>query len=576
MRISLENLSLHLLRRIAIRHRLIGSFVLLSLLPLIISGYISYVESSNAIKERMRIFSTEVVKQVSKNVRLQMARLESESEPLVLSDRVQTAFAKCDSGNEMDQAAARADLTRVLLEYYGSFDFINQKYFLDKDNKIVDAQVFPELGSGIVHAVERAPNLRGRPYWGTYDDSVGQRSMVMLRRIYSKASNKLVGTLFLGIQPSHFSTIFEDVNLGSGTDIFVLDGTDGKVIVKRSEPATAGEGSVFEPALLQEIKHSMPRVQPVGFVSYSGKSSDHYLAAYSRIPGTTWLVVSTIPFDKLTTEALSVRDKIIWIGLLCFLTSIALAAIIARSISSPLAKLVHTMRETKSGNYRNRMQPEGNDELTVLTQEFNEMANKIDRHNAQLEDRVNERTRDLAEANSKLKALSLTDGLTGIANRRHFDETLLSELNRAVRTQTPLALMMVDVDFFKDYNDFYGHQEGDACLRRVANLLQVHSRRASDLVARYGGEEFVLIAADTDVATALALAESIRTSLEAMQLPHERSPLGCVTISVGVVVVVPDEAQTPEMLGRMADKAMYRAKGQGRNQVVLAGRNVAA
>ena len=576
MRNPFENLSLHLLRRIEIRHRLIGSFILLSLLPLVISGYISYVESSNAIQERIRVFSTEVVKQVSKNVQLQMARIEAESEPLVLSERVQNAFSKYDSGNEMEQTAARADLTRVLLEYYGSFDFINQKYFLDKDNTIMDAQVFSQLGSGIVRAVERAPNMRGRPYWDTYDNSVGQRSMVMLRGIYSKSNNKLIGTLFLGVRPTHFSTIFDDVNLGSGTDIFVLDGTDGKMVVKTPELAAVGDGSVFEPTLLEKIKHSMPGGQPTGFVSYIGKLSDRYLAAYSQIPGTAWFVVSTIPAAKLTTEAQSVRDKIILIGLLCFVISIALAAVIARSISSPLEKLVHSMRATESGNYGNRMQPEGNDELTVLTEEFNEMASKIDQHNVQLEDRVNERTHDLAEANSKLKALSLTDGLTGIANRRHFDETLLGELHRAVRSQTPLALMMVDVDFFKDYNDCYGHQEGDSCLRRVSSALQLHSRRSSDLVARYGGEEFVLVAADTDAETALALAETIRKSIEAMQLPHERSPLGCVTISVGVAVMVPDEGLTPEMLGRMADKAMYRAKGQGRNQVVLSGRNVVA
>ena len=576
MGIPFENLSLHLLRRIEIRYRLIGSFVLLSLLPLLISGYISFVESSKAIQERMRIFSTEVVKQVSKNVQLQMARIEAESEPLVLSDRVQTAFAKYGGDNEREQAVARADLTRVLLEYYGSFDFINQKYFLDKDNKVMDAQVFSQLGRGIMQAVARAPSGRGHPYWGTYDNSVGQRSIVMLRRIYSKGSNKLAGTLFLGIRPSHFSTIFDDVDLGSGTEIFILDGTDGKVVVNTPEQAVVANGSAPEQALLEKIKGSMPDGKPTGFVSHIGKSSDNYLAAYSQIPGTAWLVVSRIPAERLTTEAQSVRDKIILIGFLCFITSIALAAMIARSISSPLEKLMHSMRQTESGNYGNRIQPEGNDELAVLTEEFNEMASKIDRHNVQLEDRVNERTRDLAEANRKLTELSLTDGLTGIANRRHFDEMLLVELSRAVRAQTPLALMMVDVDFFKDYNDFYGHQEGDSCLRRVANVLQQHSRRASDLVARYGGEEFVMIAADTDVETALALAETIRESLEAMQLPHARSPLGCVTISVGVVVVVPDEAQTPEMLGRMADKAMYKAKGQGRNQVVLSGRNVVA
>ena len=166
----------------------------------------------------------------------------------------------------------------------------------------------------------------------------------------------------------------------------------------------------------------------------------------------------------------------------------------------------------------------------------------------------------------------MTDALTGIPNRRRFDDVLASELNRAVRSGQPLALMMLDVDFFKNYNDHYGHQDGDACLRKVARLLHSHARRASDLVARYGGEEFVMLAADTDADSALGLAETVREALEALGLPHVKSPLGCVTTSIGVVVLVPDEAQTPEMFLRMADKAMYRAKEQGRNRVVLAGR----
>jgi diguanylate cyclase (GGDEF)-like protein len=181
-----------------------------------------------------------------------------------------------------------------------------------------------------------------------------------------------------------------------------------------------------------------------------------------------------------------------------------------------------------------------------------------------------ERTRDLAEANDKLAALSMTDGLTGIANRRRFDEALEKELQRAARAHAPLALLMLDVDYFKRYNDFYGHPRGDACLRRLAALLQSHARRGGDLAARYGGEEFALIAANLDPEGALALAEAIRAEFEALRQPHERSPLGRVTASIGVVALVPDEADSGEAMLRMADQALYRAKEQGRNQVAMA------
>ncbi|HSY26399.1 MAG TPA: sensor domain-containing diguanylate cyclase, partial [Burkholderiaceae bacterium] len=129
---SFEYVSLHLLRRIEIRYRLINSFILLSLLPLIISGYIAYVESINAIEEKTRIFSTEVVKQVSKNVTLRMAQIDSDSATLALSDRVQHALTQFADGNESARAAARLDLTQILIDRYGSLDYINQKYFLDR------------------------------------------------------------------------------------------------------------------------------------------------------------------------------------------------------------------------------------------------------------------------------------------------------------------------------------------------------------------------------------------------------------------------------------------------------------
>ncbi|HEU4375040.1 MAG TPA: cache domain-containing protein, partial [Telluria sp.] len=423
-----DYLSLHLLRKIGIRHRLIGAFVLLSLLPLVVSGFISYAESTAAIAERTRVLSTEVVKQVSKNIQLEMAKLESDSEALVLSAPVQDALVRYDGGDEAGMTAARRELMRALLERYGSFDFINQKYLLDRENRIIDAQVFSTLGRGVVQFVERAPKLLGRPYWGAYA-AAGQNSMVLLRAIHNKANNQLLGHLFLGVRPSHFSAIFEDVNLGSGTAVFVVDATAGEVVVRTDD--RLGADAAPAPALIEALRRSVQRGERSGFVS--GARAGKQLAAYSQIADTSWFVVSTIPLSNLTTEAQSVRDKSILIGLAGFVVSIALALMLARSISAPLERLVHSMRQTETGNYANRMTPEGSDELTVLARQFNEMASKVDRHNVQLEERVMERTRDLAEANGKLSALSLTDGLTGIANRRRFDDMLAQELQRAAR-----------------------------------------------------------------------------------------------------------------------------------------------
>ncbi len=569
-----------LLRKIEIRYRLINSFILLSLLPLLISGAISYHESSKAIQDKTRIFATEIVKQVAKNVQLQMAQIESDSETLVLSDQVQSALAHYAGNNPAEKARARAEMTKILLDAYGSFDHINQKYFLDSGKQIMDSQVFSQLGLGVLQVVDQAPSLKGRPYWDTLDVRNGQKNIVMFREIFFKANNRLAGGLFLGMRQAHFSNIFDDVDLGAGSDIYILDAKDGSIIVQTRDKLVMVGVSTTNHALAEKIGESLLRGQQTGFITYentrvaprSGKGAGKFVAAYTQIPRSTWFVVSSIPYNNLLAEAQSVRDKMILIGFICFVCSIVLAYIISRSISTPLKKLVGIMQETETGNYKIRMAHEGKDELTVLSQKFNEMASTIDHEYALLEERVAERTQDLEQANRKLAALSMTDGLTGIPNRRRFDEALLTEWQRAARAGQPLALIMLDVDFFKNYNDHYGHQEGDICLRKVARVLQSHARRASDLAARYGGEEFVMLAPETDADSALSLAESVRQSLEALALPHVQSPLGCVTCSIGVAVLAPDENQTPEMFIRMADKAMYRAKAQGRNQVELAGR----
>jgi diguanylate cyclase (GGDEF)-like protein/PAS domain S-box-containing protein len=182
------------------------------------------------------------------------------------------------------------------------------------------------------------------------------------------------------------------------------------------------------------------------------------------------------------------------------------------------------------------------------------------------------RARAAAEAaNRELAILSTTDSLTGLANRRRFDETLQAEWQRGARSARPLSLAMLDVDWFKHFNDRYGHQAGDECLRALAGVLSAQAHRISDLAARYGGEEFAVIAPDTDAAGMLRLVESIHGALEALALPHDASPLGRVTVSIGVAVPAPGDATSPEALLRVADEALYRAKAEGRNRTVLGG-----
>ena len=178
----------------------------------------------------------------------------------------------------------------------------------------------------------------------------------------------------------------------------------------------------------------------------------------------------------------------------------------------------------------------------------------------------------LAQANENLSRQSTTDGLTGIANRRKFDETLAVEWQRAARSGASLSLLLVDIDHFKRFNDHYGHVAGDECLRRVSQVLASCVRRAGELLARYGGEEFVLLLPGADMEHARDLAQRCLQAIHREKIPHGSSPTDDhVTFSIGVAQVFPAGARDPEALVNAADTAMYRAKMDGRARFEVAG-----
>jgi diguanylate cyclase (GGDEF)-like protein len=175
---------------------------------------------------------------------------------------------------------------------------------------------------------------------------------------------------------------------------------------------------------------------------------------------------------------------------------------------------------------------------------------------------------ELKAANEQLLKQARADGLTGIANRRYFDEVLDQEIRRATRTGMPLSLILCDIDYFKAYNDARGHLAGDQCLRQVAETLRETFHRAGDLVARYGGEEFAVIMPATDSQAAVHMAKKLRRNLQALALPHGASAVdSCVTLSAGVTTVTPDGRNSPQALIAAADEALYRAKANGRHRV---------
>jgi len=181
-----------------------------------------------------------------------------------------------------------------------------------------------------------------------------------------------------------------------------------------------------------------------------------------------------------------------------------------------------------------------------------------------------ETSAELLSANKQLERLASQDGLTELANRRHFDVYLATELARARRTQQTVALVLCDVDFFKPYNDHYGHPAGDECLKQISAALQSACRRPADLVVRYGGEEFALVLPETELSGAVQVAETARKAVEQLKIAHEHSNAAShVSISAGAAAQLPGMTITAEQLILAADEALYQAKHLGRNRIAV-------
>ncbi|HKA07164.1 MAG TPA: diguanylate cyclase [Gemmataceae bacterium] len=213
--------------------------------------------------------------------------------------------------------------------------------------------------------------------------------------------------------------------------------------------------------------------------------------------------------------------------------------------------------------------PVSPNELTARVRAAIRLKQELDQRRAHERELI-DMTDRLKRLNDQLKRLAVLDDLTGVPNRRFFNQLVRKEWGRAAREETPLSLILIDVDVFKAYNDRYGHPAGDACLARVAGALNRVTRRPGDAIARYGGEEFAVLLANTAADGAAVVAEKLRGAVEGLGLEHFESAHRVVTISLGVATAVPNRRGSPDRLMGAADRALYEAKAGGRNRVGIA------
>jgi diguanylate cyclase (GGDEF)-like protein len=312
---------------------------------------------------------------------------------------------------------------------------------------------------------------------------------------------------------------------------------------------------------------------------------------FSDKNGLNWLIAIVVPESDIIAHIHKGRQITVLLCLGAVIIAIAFNIAIGRRLVKPIRWLSQVSQQIARGNFDDRVPTSRIRELSAMADSFNQMSRQIQRSQQQLADysrsleqKVSDRTQALQKeiqnriaaeaslqlANEELKRLAYLDGLTQIANRRRFDEKLDREWRRMKRDRLPLSLILCDVDYFKQYNDTYGHQLGDDCLRYVAKAISSSIKRVSDLAARYGGEEFAVLLPNTDLDGATEVAIEIQTQIKHLQLPHQKSQVSqYVTASFGVASLIPSEAIAPQQLLSNADSALYRAKMDGRDRIAL-------
>jgi diguanylate cyclase (GGDEF)-like protein len=299
------------------------------------------------------------------------------------------------------------------------------------------------------------------------------------------------------------------------------------------------------------------------------RDGDSFRIAVPAVSGIRWATVSA-RYSLARLEATHRRAR--WrLGLgamaLFGVLSVMLYVGLDRLVVGPVRALQQAARRMGEGHLGTRAPPLPGVELGELSDAMNRMAAVLQHERDNLESVVAERTRELSELNARLERLAVTDGLTGLYNHRRFQEAINAELLRSERHKRQLAVLMIDVDFFKKVNDAMGHPAGDELLRRLAEVLSKDLRQ-TDLIARYGGEEFAAILPETTRSEALQVGERMRAAVE--ERINQGTPWPTkVTVSIGVATY-PEDGTTAERLIQAADQAMYVAKRQGRNRVVAA------
>jgi len=439
----------------------------------------------------------------------------------------------------------------------------------DKFSVYDELQVIDTNARTVASSTRRLDTMKLPPDWRrqanadipimgkAYRDNTLNKMVMLLAVPIKTHSGRFLGVMAVKLNFGAVETILTRSSLGKTGQIYLIAQDDGTPIA----------GSRSNSIALMNLKHPFTFNRLSGastaLMEYADGQGNEVLGAVNRMTQLDWVVVAQIGKNEIYAQIIRVRMLTLAIcaGLL---TVIGLAAyLLGLTIVRPLDRLTVGAARVASGDLEVKLPVFSRSEVGYLTEAFNAMVARLRQNQHELAT-INGM---LTENNKVLQVLSTTDSLTELHNRKHFMEVLADEVARAVRHRHPFAVMMLDTDYFKKYNDTFGHLAGDTLLKKVGMIIK-DSLRSVDDAARYGGDEFILLLSEAGKDQALKVAERIR-SLVTMETLNRAVDGVVVTVSIGLAVF-PDDGETPEAIIASADRALYHAKRNGRNRVVLA------
>lgn len=409
----------------------------------------------------------------------------------------------------------------------------------------------------LVDTVKNKKGLISRPL----KSQMSQRLVVLMTEpLFDTQGNvELVLVASIDLKEHNFLGQLTNVRLGKSGQIYIIT-TDGVVVehmdknrILQHVNAVGGE-SAGSKAALAGFEGSMEGLD---------RNGEWTLFSFKRMDSTPWIVGAHYLARDAYASIAEMQRRALWISIVLTVLAGLLAWWFVNHLFEPLARLhAHIQRIRRNKSLELSPGKVRDDELGDVQGAFNALMQERQDIEAELREA---RTRQ-EEMNKTLERLALEDALTGLANRRQFDRILHEEFNRAARTGLSLAVIMMDVDYFKQYNDLYGHMAGDKALRQLGNVIREINVRPEDLLARYGGEEMAVLLPGSGLDGALMVAERIRQAVEALAIEHRASPTGHLSISLGVSSIAPQHpVDSPDTVLHEADEALYLAKAAGRN-----------